>query len=209
MNAAITIAALFVDPKGPYAALPDVDLWDESRDARKYTGPFPVVAHPPCARWGSYATGGPSAPGKYRIGDDDGCFSSALSAVQEYGGVLEHPANSKAWQWYGITPPPFGGGWARNIYGGWSCQVDQSHYGHRARKGTWLYAFGVTYLPSLEWRRGKNVVRIDAGFHSAAERALAKAKGWVEQPRMGRVERRITPPAFRDVLLSIARSVRL
>jgi hypothetical protein len=45
------IAALYVDPRGAYAGLPDVDLWDEARDARSYRGPHAVVAHPPCSRW--------------------------------------------------------------------------------------------------------------------------------------------------------------
>jgi len=49
------MAALFVDPNGVYAGLPDVDVWDEARDARLYAGPWPVVAHPPCARWGQLA----------------------------------------------------------------------------------------------------------------------------------------------------------
>ena len=33
------VAALFVQPRGCYANLPDVDPWDEARDARKYAGP--------------------------------------------------------------------------------------------------------------------------------------------------------------------------
>ena len=42
------IAALFVHKGGAYFGLPDVDPWDEARDARLYPGPHPVVAHPPC-----------------------------------------------------------------------------------------------------------------------------------------------------------------
>ena len=46
-----TVAALYVESDGPYAGLDGVDVWDEARDARTYAGPYPVVAHPPCARW--------------------------------------------------------------------------------------------------------------------------------------------------------------
>jgi hypothetical protein len=53
------IAALYVQRGGVYCGLPDVEPWDEERDARKYVGPWPVVAHPPCQRWGRYWYGGP------------------------------------------------------------------------------------------------------------------------------------------------------
>lgn len=102
------IAALFVDPRGCYAELPDVDLWDERRDAREYPGPHRVVAHPPCSRWCRLA-GLVQARWGHRIGDDGGCFRSALAAVRKWGGVLEHPAYSKAWAAHGLLAPPTGG----------------------------------------------------------------------------------------------------
>lgn len=60
------IAALYVQTGGSYFNLEGVQPWDEESDARMYGGPFPVVAHPPCQRWGSYGPGsrcGSSAPG--------------------------------------------------------------------------------------------------------------------------------------------------
>jgi hypothetical protein len=80
------IAALFVDKNGPYFGRDDVDPWDKERDARTYNGPWPVVAHPPCERWGRYWSGGPSAKTRRLLGDDDGCFESALRSVRTWGG---------------------------------------------------------------------------------------------------------------------------
>ena len=48
------VAALFVETDGTYFGVPGVQPWDEPRDARTYAGPLPVVAHPPCQRWGRY-----------------------------------------------------------------------------------------------------------------------------------------------------------
>lgn len=56
------IAALFVEVDGCYAGLPDVDPWPIERDARQYAGPHPVVAHPPCQRWGRFWHGSTRKP---------------------------------------------------------------------------------------------------------------------------------------------------
>jgi hypothetical protein len=90
------VAALYVATGGCYFGLPDVDPWDERRDARLYAGPHPVVAHPPCARWGNYWFGSPSSSKRFLLGDDEGCFAAALAAVRRFGGVLEHPKDSRA-----------------------------------------------------------------------------------------------------------------
>lgn len=145
------IAALFVDPRGGYSVLPDVDLWDEARDARLYAGPHPVVAHPPCSRWCRLA-GLVEARWGHKRGDDGGCFAAALAAVRAFGGVLEHPAYSDAWSAFDLPTPNRNGGWQRGSCGGWSAHVEQGRYGHAAKKATWLYAVS-DYLPALRDRK--------------------------------------------------------
>jgi len=200
----VTVAALFVEKGGVYAGLPDVDAWDISRDARLYDGPWPVVAHPPCERWGRYWSGGPSAKVRRTKGDDGGCFAVALAAVRAFGGVLEHPEASHAFKAHGLLAPPWSGGWVAAGDGiGWVCAVAQGNYGHRARKMTWLYAVGVD-LPSLNWSKPSSVVRLDEGFHSKEERRRATRTGVCQ--RLSTRQRRATPIPFRDLLLSIARS---
>ena len=118
------------------------------------------------------------------------------------GGLLEHPAFSLAWSRFGLVDPPTNGSWVRDIYGGWTCHVEQGQYGHRARKATWLYAFGVTKLPSMKWGRGKaSEVLVSYCNNHGTEQDT--------RPRISKREASRTPSEFRDVLLSIARSVKL
>jgi hypothetical protein len=199
------IAALFVSETGPYANLPGVDVWGVSRDARLYPGPYPVVCHPPCERWGRYWHGGPSARVRRVKGDDGGCFVTALEAVRKWGGVLEHPAASSAWSSFGLHKPPRAGGWVSADWrGGWTCCVDQGHYGHRGQKATWLYAVGCE-LPALVWGKAPRPNALAATL-TPQERRRAIRTSAVQ--RMSKRERAETPIAFRDVLLSMARSVK-
>jgi len=202
------IAALFVETGGVYYGLPDVDPWDKARDAREYAGPYPVVAHPPCERWGRMWFGSPLKPDKtkYRLGNDGGCFHMALVAVRNFGGVLEHPEASNAWRWFGLNEPPRYGGWVRADWvGGWTCYVEQGHYGHSGRKGTWLYAHSVE-LPSLRW--GHSGQRLDPvaveryGYEKARRSGMTGRIGG----KFKKDHRSRTPIEFRDLLLSIARS---
>jgi hypothetical protein len=198
------VAALYVATDGVYFGLPGVDPWDVRRDARLYDGPHPVVAHPPCERWGRYWSGGPSARVRRKKGDDNGCFFAALEAVRNFGGVLEHPEASHAWSHFGLNAPPRDGGWiSADFQGGWTCCVEQGHYGHRARKATWLYAHSV-HLPHLKWGSSGKLERMDEGFHSKEERRRAVRTGICQ--RLSKNQRMATPAPFRDLLLGIASS---
>ena len=197
------IAALYVEKGGVYYGLPDVDPWDEERDARLYAGPWPVVAHPPCERWGRYWSGGPSAKVRRTKGDDGGCFYFALEAVRRWGGVLEHPEGSAAWVYNKLRVPDRQCGWLpAGDFLGWTCVVEQGHYGHRARKATLLYAVG-TALPSLSWGPAKGKLRLDDGMSAEQRRSGTGRK----HERIHGREVAATPLAFRDLLLDMARSV--
>jgi hypothetical protein len=196
------IAALFVAKGGVYFGVRYIDPWDQSRDARLYDGPYPVVAHPPCERWGRYWSGGPSAKVRRVKGSDEGCFAAALYAVRVFGGVLEHPEASHAYAAFGLTRPPKSGGWVRAI-DGWTCCVEQGHYGHPARKATWLYVWGGQKPGDLIWGSSTGV-RLDEGFHSKAERDAARAAGRRPIKRLSKAENIATPLAFRDALISLA-----
>lgn len=197
------IAALFVQTGGTYFGVPGIDPWDIVRDARNYAGPHAVVAHPPCERWGRYWSGGPSAKVRRVKGDDGGCFASALRSVRSFGGVIEHPEASHAFSHFGLGRPAKSGGWELAEHG-WICCVEQGHYGHRARKATWLYACTPQKPCDLIWGPSAGE-RLDEGFHSKAERDAARASGRAPVKRLSTRENLATPLAFREVLLGIAR----
>lgn len=202
------IAALFVEPDGPYYGIEDVDPWNEGRDARRYAGPHAVIAHPQCKRWGRFWHGSPSNPHQFELGADNGCFSAALAAVRAWGGVLEHPADSHAWARFELNEPNRCGGWVvADWRGGWTCYVEQGFYGHVARKPTWLYAYDVD-LPSLQWGEGEQrldpVVLARHGYERARRMGMVSRIGGKEKERT----RNTTPTEFRDVLLAMARSAR-
>ncbi len=201
------VAALYVETDGAYFGVPGVDPWDEPRDARAYRGMHPVVAHPPCQRWGRYWHGAPNKPHQFRLGEDGGCFAAALTSARNYGGVIEHPAHSQAWSYFGLKAPAASGGWVQaDAFGGWTCHVEQGHFGHLARKGTWLYAVG-TDRPELRWGPSEQRIHPVAleryGYVKARRIGMMAMVGGKDKTRI----RNATPPEFRDLLIGLARSV--
>jgi hypothetical protein len=198
-----TIAALYVQRNGAYFNLPGVDPWDEARVARLYAGPHPAVAHPPCERWGAFATGNFRNPKSAVAGADGGCFAAALASVRTWGGVIEHPAGSKAWAAHGLLAPPRDGGWVpAGDWRGWTCCVEQGHFGHPARKPTWLYAVGCV-LPDLPRGAAPESWRDDP---TRSEQWKARAARDGVCVLLSSKQRAATPGPFRDMLITMARS---
>jgi hypothetical protein len=188
----VPVAALFVRRESVYKALPGVDTWDEDRDARRYEGPHPVVAHPPCGRWCKPLAKVNETRYGHKVGDDGGCFEAALRSVRRYGGVLEHPAHSYAWDHFEL-PRPMRCRWLE-YRGMFVTEVSQSAYGHKARKRTWLLYAGID-PPALDWSD-------PPGTHLTS---------WLQRtsrvaPRITKDEADKTPPKFAELLVGLARA---
>lgn len=149
-----------------------VDVWDADRDARRFDGEFPVVAHPPSRAWGKLAHFAKPLPGEKDMA------RHAVSVVRRNGGVLEHPAHSRLWDDMSLPRP----GQTPDEFGGYSVEIMQGSFGHRADKRTWLYLVRCEFpllIPSAP-----------------------NPQRSVEM--MGRAERERTPPELARLLVAVA-----
>lgn len=184
-----TVAALYIDPRGPYPRMPDVECWDAARDARNYPGPHPVVAHPPCGPWGSLR--------HLSKNDDPALAPLAVEQVRRWGGVLEHPRGSRLFDALGLSKP----GQLPDATGGMTIEVNQVDWGHACAKPTWLYLVGVRLARHPRMPPGTPTHGIWYGDFERAGRAGPRLKGASKEIR------RRTPPAFADFLVGVARQV--
>lgn len=58
--------------------------------------------------------------------------------------------------------------------------------------------------PELTWGESKGI-RLDEGFHSREERIAARAAGRRPVKRLSTVQNIVTPPAFAELLIGLAR----
>lgn len=188
------IAALFVRSDSIYKTMPGTECYDMERDARKYTGSAPVVAHPPCRAWGQL-----SHMAKPREDEKDLALF-AVEKIREVGGVLEHPAKSKLWKVAGLPLPG-----ARDEFGGFSIIVNQHWWGHRAEKKTILYILGIEPgdLPEIPFVMGEApCVVTGAGRRKNGTR-------YNRRPQIKKWEREATPEAFAYWLYEIAKKCKV
>ena len=181
------VAVLFARQDSVYKEIPHTDVYDVLRDARNFCGTAPVVAHPPCRAWGRYKAFAKPRP------DEKDLARFAVAKIRRNGGVLEHPKHSDLWKDQGLPLP----GKGRDEWGGWTLDVAQSWWGHKAEKRTWLYIVGVepSRIPRMPIRLGK-------GTH-----VIGQSRKLKNRPEVTKAEREHTPPALAEWLVDLARSV--
>lgn len=183
----MTVAALFIDRLGPYPRL-GVDCWDVARDAVNYPGPFPVVAHPPCAQWGRLR--------HLAKQQTKHLAPIAVQQVRRFGGILEHPAHSLLWKHCSLPLP----GAPADAWGGYTVALNQVDWGHTCRKATWLYLVRVPRELLIDVPPQKPTHWI-AGNAGQARRYGCKSASSQQRTR--------TPKAFAEYLIYLASNVRL
>lgn len=169
----LMISVLYTRKKSVYKSL-GLDCWDIKRDARNWPGGNAIIAHPPCRAWGNYRH-----IAKARS-DEKQLAIHAINQVRKWGGVLEHPKGSQLWKELNLPLPG-----TYDEYGGWTLNIDQHWFGHRAKKSTNLYIVGI---------KAKEL--------PAYPISLVKPTRTVE--KMGRAEREGTPLKFALWLIEIA-----
>jgi hypothetical protein len=169
----MTVAALFVRRDSHYKAMDGVDCYDEDRDARTWRGGCPGIFHLPCRLWSrlSHFVNNPA--------DHERELALwSVSMARRFGGVVEHPKDSRLWAEIGCLTPG-----VRDRFGGVLITVNQGDFGHCAPKATGLYLVG-TPTPNTPF-------------------ALQEAQGRIE--RICRQKRERTPEAFALFLVDLAR----
>ncbi len=190
-----TVAVLFARADSNYKVLPGTDVWDAERDALRWPGGAPVIAHPPCRAWGQLRALANPRPGEKELA------LWAVEQVRKYGGVLEHPAKSTLWPVVGLPKPG-----EVDEYGGWTLPIFQVWFGHRAEKPTYLYIVGASPrdLPVLPLRLGEAThICGTSGRRRDGGRLHKGDAGW--RPEISKAEREHTPPRLAEWLLDVAR----
>lgn len=187
------VAVLFARADSNYKALPGVDVWDAERDARRWPGGCPVVAHPPCRAWGRLRHFAKPRP------DERALALFAVDQVRRFGGVLEHPEGSTLWPAAGLPSPGHS-----DEFGGWTLPIAQHWFGHRAEKLTLLYIVGCApaRVPDFPVVLGAASHVIAQGRTRGGVRLVKGVPGW--RPEVTKAEREHTPPALAEWLVELA-----
>lgn len=139
------ISVLFARSDSIYKRIPDCDVWDLGRNALKWPGGNPLIAHPPCRLWGRLR-----GLANYVEGEKELALF-AVDKIRIFGGVLEHPFASLLWKAASLPRPG-----QFDQFGGWTLAAPQFWWGHKAYKATWFYIVGCSpeKLPDIPFVLG-------------------------------------------------------
>lgn len=134
------IPVLFVNQSTNYENF-NTDLYDINRNALSIVNDCAAVYHPPCRSWGRLRSFANFSPGEHWLA------VWSVIRIRRFGGVLEHPAGSKLWNFMCLPRP--GAGY--DSFGGFSVKINQHDFGFECEKNTWLYIVGidVNLLPAF------------------------------------------------------------
>ncbi len=181
------VVVLFAHSDSIYKTLEGCDVWDETRDAMTWDGECPIVAHPPCRTWGRLRHLASKAPAH-----EHDMAIWAVEQVRRCGGVIEHPMGSTLFKECGL---PIHNG-LPDEHGGYTLEIDQYHWGHLARKRTWLYIVGTKQLPPMPRKNGRPTHVVASYNHGKRDRS----RPWLTQS-----QNEATPLAFAQWLVDAAR----
>jgi hypothetical protein len=189
------ISVLFARKDSVYKSLDcDLDVWDIDRDARKWSGGNPLVAHPPCRSWGRLRHMANPRD------DEKDLARLAVLLVRQNGGVLEHPARSLLWQDQQLPAPG-----QHDHWGGWTLPISQKWFGHRAEKLTYLYIVGIDSqeIPSIPLILGDAPFIVGTpGRRRDGSRLKNGDQGY--RPEISKAEREKTPQELAIWLVELA-----
>lgn len=148
------------------------DCWNIKKDARKWPGGNPIIAHPPCRAWGSYRHLAKPRP------DEKQLAIHAIIMVRLWGGVVEHPRTSTLWQTMNLPLPG-----KTDAFGGWTLNIDQHWFGHKAKKNTFLYIKGCRpqQIPAIPLTLTRPTREIEHMAKPERERTPEKLAQWLIQ----------------------------
>lgn len=193
------ISVLFARGDSVYKTFPDCDVYDIDRDARTWPGGCPVVAHPPCRAWGKLHYFAKPRP------DEPALALYAVDQVRRFGGVLEHPKDSRLWPAAGLPRPG-----QVDDFGGWTLPISQNWWGHKAEKMTWLYICGASIadLPPIPYQlgNGTHVIAQSRVRRKDGTRLRKGQQGW--RPEVTKAEREHTPAPLARWMVDLAAKCR-
>lgn len=128
----MTVAVLFARKDSIYKSIPDCDVWDIERDARKWPGGCSIVGHPPCRAWGVLKHMAKPRP------DEKDLARWCVDQIRKWGGILEHPYGSELWPDKKLPAPG-----KIDEYGGFTLSFPQLWFGHEMNKYSKFYVCGM------------------------------------------------------------------